>query len=69
MAIPLPFLEEKSKNNGGATEIMGPDPGMEAAAQDLLSAIKADDAKAVAAALRNAFELADSEPHEEGSHE
>jgi hypothetical protein len=41
---------------------------LEAAGQDLIDAIHSKDAKAVAAALRAAFELADSEPHTEGEH-
>lgn len=42
---------------------------MEAAAEDLISAIHSKSVKAVAEALRSAFELADSEPHLEGPHE
>lgn len=42
--------------------------GLTAAAEDLCHAIKAEDYKAAAAALRAAFDLLESEPHEEGSH-
>jgi hypothetical protein len=41
---------------------------LESAAEDLCAAIGAKDYKAVAAALRAAFELMDSEPHEEADH-
>lgn len=66
---PLPFLKDKKTAGALATEHIGGDPGMEAAASDLLKAIAAGDAKAVAAALQAAFELADSMPHVEGEHE
>lgn len=72
----LPFL--KRQNEGSAS---GPiesverksDEGeeydvLESAAEDLCHAIEAKDYKAAAAALRAAFELCDSEPHEEGPH-
>ena len=42
---------------------------LESAAEDLISAIHAKDTKAVVSALRAAFEIYDSEPHEEGPHE
>jgi hypothetical protein len=42
---------------------------LESAADDLLFAIEHKDSKAVAEALRAAFSLCDSEPHEEGEHE
>jgi hypothetical protein len=41
---------------------------LEAAAEDLIAAVHSKDAKAVCVALRAAFELMDSEPHEEGPH-
>lgn len=41
---------------------------LESAAEDLVNAVHSKDIKAVAAALRAAFELCDSEPHEEGEH-
>ena len=41
---------------------------MESVAQDILNALESKDAKALAEALRAAFELMDSEPHEEGEH-
>jgi len=42
--------------------------GVHMAAQDLIDAVKTNDVKAVAAALRAAFEIMDSEPHVEGEH-
>jgi hypothetical protein len=41
---------------------------MEVCAQELCDAVHAKDVKAIAAALRAAFELCDLEPHEEGPH-
>lgn len=42
--------------------------GLHAAADDLIAAIHSKNTSGVAAALRAAFELCDSEPHEEGPH-
>lgn len=42
---------------------------LESAAEELISAVHAKDAKAVCSALRSAFQLCDLEPHEEGPHE
>jgi len=41
---------------------------MEIAAEELCHAIEKKDYKAIATALRSAFELMDSEPHYEGEH-
>lgn len=41
---------------------------LESAADDLISAIHSKDTPSVAAALRAAFDLLDSEPHKEGPH-
>lgn len=41
---------------------------LETAAEDLIAAIHSKDTKAVAAAIRAAFELLDEEPHVEGPH-
>lgn len=73
----IPFLKNKEASTASASEPIqrkpddGSEPdydGMEAAAEDLIAAVHSKDAKAVAAALRAAFEIADSEPHEEGPH-
>ena len=42
---------------------------LESAAEDLISAVHSKDVKAVCSALRAAFQMLDSEPHEEGPHE
>lgn len=42
--------------------------GLHAAADDLILAVHAKDTKGVAAALKAAFELCDSQPHEKGEH-
>lgn len=65
----LPFLR-KPKASGLIVEQRKADKPnepseMDACAQDLLSAIEAKDVKGIAAALQAAFELADSQPHEE----
>jgi hypothetical protein len=60
---------DEKKQPGSVTEVMGEDHGMTACGQDLLDAIKSGNAKAVGLALKNACELADSMPHEEGEHE
>lgn len=43
-------------------------PGLMAAAEDLISAVHAKDAKAVASAIYAAFEMCEEAPHEEGPH-
>lgn len=45
-----------------------PEESLEACAEELLTAIKADDAAGVAEALKAFFHIADSMPHEEGEH-
>jgi len=75
----LPFLQPKKMAGlivqkykpEGKMEPMGEegdmDPGLMAAAEDLISAVHAKDAKKVAQALQSAFEIAESKPHEEGA--
>ena len=41
---------------------------LESAAEELSTAIHSKDIKGIAMALRAAFEIMDSEPHEEGEH-
>lgn len=78
----LPFL--KKKNEGGVAGIIvktrPPDEkseqdqddskvdSIEYCAQDLLKAIESKDIKAIAEALRDVFDILDSQPHEEGEH-
>ena len=72
----LPFLKRDKEGSVSApvdSKMRKPDDGedydvMHSAAQDLLSAIESKSVNGVAEALRAAFELADSEPHEEGEH-
>lgn len=80
----LPFLTNKKNSGIAATIIQnrkpdgGFDPkdesqdsdsaGLEAAAQDILNAIKSGDAKALASAIKSAFEICDASPHVEGEH-
>jgi hypothetical protein len=42
---------------------------LEMAAEDLLSAVASKDVSGVAAALRNAFQMCESEPHDEAEQE
>lgn len=46
----------------------GDDMGLEAAAQELIDAVSAQDSAGVASALRNSFAILESSPHEEGEH-
>lgn len=72
----LPFLKKDHESSAaGPVESIQrePDEGadydaLESAAEDLAHAISAKDIKGIAAALRAAFELCDSYPHEEGPH-
>lgn len=75
----LPFLNPRksagviiAKRVGDKTEPMHeegePEPGLMAAAEDLISAVHMKDAKAVAEAFKAAFEVCESYPHEEGPH-
>lgn len=68
---PLPFLQEKKQDTfsvGGSVTMDQVDPGLIAAAYDLLKALESKDTKALAMALKNAFELCDAQPHKEGEH-
>jgi hypothetical protein len=73
----LPFLKHKQDGSSSTppdSVKRPPDEGaeefdsLESAAEDLIAAIHSKNVKAVTAALRAAFELCDSEPHNEGSH-
>ena len=72
----LPFLKNKRKETGVIVQERSPDSpeapsdesGLEAAASDIMAAISAGDAKALAGAIKAAFEICDSQPHEEGPH-
>lgn len=72
----LPFhkLNQDAAASGPVESIKRtPDEGadydvLESAAEDLVRAVHSKDIKGVAVALRAAFELCDSMPHEEGPH-
>lgn len=72
----LPFLRKQRQVAGISTEYRKPDEskeremdGLELAADDMLRAIATSDKKALAAALRAAFQILELEPHLEGPHE
>ena len=71
----LPFLKDKEAGMQEPADPIKRKPdeeqeydALESAAQDLISAVHSKDVKATCEALRAAFELCDSEPHEEGEH-
>lgn len=74
----LPFLKRKSGSAGLIVKTREPDQNdssdsddsysLEACSQDLINAIHSSDPKKVSEALRAAFEVLESEPHEEGPH-
>lgn len=75
-ALILPFLAKKNQNAGVIVQTRKPDEekqdsgseGFVSCAQDLINAIHSKDAKAVAQAFKDLFELAELEPHEEAPH-
>lgn len=73
----LPFLKKNREAAASAPPDSirrEPDDGADAydslhsAAEDLLKAVEAKNVKGIAEALRAAFELCESEPHEEEEH-
>ena len=73
----LPFLKKKTQQPGIAVEYRSPDDDesepnkdepLEACAEDLIRCVASSDKAGVAKALRAAFDILDSEPHEEGPH-
>lgn len=73
----LPFLKKTLESGAqGPVESVERSPddesdydSLEAAAEDLCSAVHAKDYKGVATALRAAFDILESEPHQEYSEE
>lgn len=70
----LPFLKNKHKDVGVIVQHRAPDSpeqaaesdsGLHAAAQDMLSAISSGDAARLAQAVKAAFQILESQPHEE----
>lgn len=77
----LPFLKPKSvagviishrKKDGNGIEMShmegDEDAGLDSCSEALIRALHAKDIKAVSKALREAFQIVDSQPHEEGEH-
>lgn len=74
----LPFLKKKPQVAGIITKVREPDSdkpqdseedqGLRACARDLIDAVHSQDEGRVASAIRAAFAICDSEPHEEGEH-
>ena len=73
----LPFLKKERPNSAGMSmEYRKPDEGKEedegsaidACSKDILRAISSNDYKQLSAALKAAFDIMDSLPHEEGPH-
>ena len=79
----LPFLRKKHSGNASlSVEYRKPDAegeghhdkednddeGLHACAQDIIECVSSGDKVGLAKALRAAFEILDSQPHEEGEH-
>ena len=59
----------KPDENSAKPEESNDNEGLEMAAQDLIDAVHNKDPKAAASAMRAAFELMESQPHEENNEE
>lgn len=57
------------KEEGKPMELPEAEHPLSACAEDLIDAIHSKDPQAVAHALEAAFQICDSQPHEEGEHE
>jgi hypothetical protein len=73
----LPFMKKKHQTGVIVTTRPSDEPkqdesespdSIEYCAEDLMKAVHANDKKGVAEALRSAFTILDSEPHDEGEH-
>lgn len=69
----MPSLITATRTNSGVSEDRQEEKGNEsaglvAAAEDILRAISQNDSIHLALALRNFFDIADSQPHVEGPH-
>lgn len=62
-SVSIPQESIKREPDDGAEYDM-----LESAAEDLMHAVASKDVKAIAAALKAAFEICDAQPHEEGEH-
>jgi len=73
MPLPPPFQDKDKKVGVIAVEHRSDsgkemDPGLESCAMELMHALEKRDIGGIAIALKNAFELLDAMPHEEGEH-
>ncbi len=73
-AIEILRMSKKSPDGGGMDspddmDYHDPDEGLRSATEDLFAAFEKKDVDAGMRALKAAFQLCDSEPHEEGEHE
>ncbi len=76
----LPFLKKNMSSGMMTTSVRKPDTskedeggksdtdGIEYCAQDLIDAVRSGDKQAAARALKDAFEILESQPHEEYDH-
>ncbi len=62
------IVQTRTPDGDKAPEMPEADSAMEMAAQDIMDAIKGNDPKRLAQAIKAAFEICDSEPHVEGPH-
>lgn len=60
--------EQEPEENQGSSSASDAEAGLLACAQDLIKALEKKDSLAVASALKSAFEICDSQPHQEGEH-
>lgn len=67
MPSPLPHLRDQQLPDVTTEHRMGDseDPGLMSCADELLTAVEAKDVQGIARAMRSAFTLLESEPHEE----
>lgn len=62
-------MKTRSPDQKDENESSNDSAGLMACANDLMEGIRQNDAKKVAEAMRAAFEIMESEPHEEAEHE
>lgn len=65
VSMPPDSIKRKSDDEDGEQEY----DSLHSAAEDLIHAVHSKDVAAVAMAIKAAFEICDSQPHEEGPHE
>lgn len=67
--VPVIMVKTKAKADGGMIDSsMDEDMGLEEACEEIIMAIKSESKSKLSSALRSAFQILDSEPHEEGEH-